>query len=238
MTETAPQGGAIPKPKKSAYKSLTPKQRDFVDAYIANGFNATKAAITAKYSAKTARSIGSENLTKPDIQAAIKEQVALTVMGPSEVVVRWAQIARLNLGDYVVDVPVWTKTQGDPAPKPKPEVESEESGAVEDADPESPPLPEPLRPIATLPMIDHRRLIEDGNGYALKGIKYNKFGVELVFHDSTAALDRLAKNLGLLIDQHQHSGVGGKPIEIALADPKAKLRERLAKLKAQPGAGE
>ncbi|MCE9567055.1 MAG: terminase small subunit [Planctomycetes bacterium] len=33
--------------------------------------NATQAAIRAGYSAKTARSVGAENLTKPDISAAI-----------------------------------------------------------------------------------------------------------------------------------------------------------------------
>lgn len=49
---------------------LTPKQAAFVQEYLVDK-NATQAAIRAGYSAKTARSIGEENLSKPDIRAAI-----------------------------------------------------------------------------------------------------------------------------------------------------------------------
>lgn len=52
---------------------LTPKQDAFVKAYLLNGGNATQAAIKAGYSEKTAKSIGQENLTKPDVQKAIAE---------------------------------------------------------------------------------------------------------------------------------------------------------------------
>ena len=52
---------------------LTPKQDAFVKAYLLNGGNATQAAIDAGYSEKTAKAIGSENLTKPDVKAAIDE---------------------------------------------------------------------------------------------------------------------------------------------------------------------
>ena len=50
-------------------KKLTPKQITFCKEYLANGHNATKAARAAGYSAKTAYSIGAENLTKPEIKA-------------------------------------------------------------------------------------------------------------------------------------------------------------------------
>lgn len=50
---------------------LTPKQTRFIEEYLVD-LNATQAAIRAGYSVKTARKIGSENLTKPDIQAAIQ----------------------------------------------------------------------------------------------------------------------------------------------------------------------
>ena len=52
--------------------NLTPKQQRFVEEYLID-LNATQAAIRAGYSEKTAKSIGQENLTKPDIQKAIKE---------------------------------------------------------------------------------------------------------------------------------------------------------------------
>lgn len=47
--------------------SLNERQKAFCEYYAAC-FNATEAAIKAGYSEKTARSIGAENLTKPDIQ--------------------------------------------------------------------------------------------------------------------------------------------------------------------------
>lgn len=49
---------------------LTDKQELFAREYLKD-LNATQAAIRAGYSEKTARSVGSENLTKPDIQEYI-----------------------------------------------------------------------------------------------------------------------------------------------------------------------
>jgi len=51
---------------------MTPKQMLFVKEYLVD-LNATAAARRAGYSEKTAKSIGQENLTKPDIAAAIAE---------------------------------------------------------------------------------------------------------------------------------------------------------------------
>lgn len=51
---------------------LTDRQQRFVEEYLID-LNATRAAVDAGYSEKTARSIGQENLTKPDIQEAIQE---------------------------------------------------------------------------------------------------------------------------------------------------------------------
>ena len=51
---------------------LTKKQKRFIDEYLID-LNATQAAIRAGYSEKTARSVGAENLTKPDIKKAVEE---------------------------------------------------------------------------------------------------------------------------------------------------------------------
>lgn len=51
--------------------ALSLKQSLFVSEYLVDG-NATQAAIRAGYSAKTAGSIGEENLKKPEIAAEIK----------------------------------------------------------------------------------------------------------------------------------------------------------------------
>ncbi|OOF47925.1 terminase [Rodentibacter genomosp. 1] len=50
---------------------LTDKQQRFVEEYLVD-LNATQAAIRAGYKAENARQIGSENLSKPDIQEAIQ----------------------------------------------------------------------------------------------------------------------------------------------------------------------
>jgi len=52
---------------------LTDRQMRFVREYAVGG-NATQAAIVAGYSVKSAKSIGHENLTKPDIRAEIQRR--------------------------------------------------------------------------------------------------------------------------------------------------------------------
>ncbi len=52
---------------------LTQKQEIFAEEYAKNKGNATKAALAAGYSEKTAGSIGNENLKKPEIQKRIAE---------------------------------------------------------------------------------------------------------------------------------------------------------------------
>jgi phage terminase small subunit len=54
---------------------LTAKQKRFIAEYLID-LNATQAAIRAGYSAKTAKVIGQENLTKPDIQAELQKAMA------------------------------------------------------------------------------------------------------------------------------------------------------------------
>ncbi len=78
-------------------KKLTPKQQTFVDEYIISG-NATQAAIKAGYSKKTARFVGAENLTKPNIKVELEKRNAeiksQKTMDMQEVMERLAAIAR------------------------------------------------------------------------------------------------------------------------------------------------
>jgi phage terminase small subunit len=57
---------------------LTRKQQRFVEEYGVD-FNATQAAIRAGYSPSTAYSIGSENLRKPEIKAALQAAQAAAI---------------------------------------------------------------------------------------------------------------------------------------------------------------
>lgn len=54
---------------------MTAKQMRFCDEYLID-LNATQAAIRAGYSKKTAKSIGQENLTKPDLKKYIDQRMA------------------------------------------------------------------------------------------------------------------------------------------------------------------
>jgi phage terminase small subunit len=76
---------------------LTPRQTAFVREYLVD-LNAAAAARRAGYSEKTARKIGQENLTKPDIAAAIeaaqRERAERVQVTAEEVLQRLAEIAR------------------------------------------------------------------------------------------------------------------------------------------------
>lgn len=79
---------------------LSTKQRAFIEHYL-TCWNAAKAARLAGYSERTARSIGSENLTKPDIQVAIRERLNELKMQADEVLLGLADHARGSLADFV-----------------------------------------------------------------------------------------------------------------------------------------
>jgi len=81
-------------------KKLSAKQEKFCQHYAVFG-NATQAAIEAGYSQRSARAMGSENLTKPDIKARIAEILspALEELGVSRDYLhsRWYAAVSLDL---------------------------------------------------------------------------------------------------------------------------------------------
>lgn len=81
----------------------TTKQKAFVEAYLANGFNATQAAITAGYSKKTARSQGARLLTNVDIQAAVQARLGELAMSANEALYRLSEHARGSMADFLDD---------------------------------------------------------------------------------------------------------------------------------------
>ena len=78
---------------------LNAKQQRFVEEYLID-LNATQAAIRAGYSVKTAKEIGCENLTKPNIQEAIDKLMAerskRTGVNQDRVIQELARIAFVN----------------------------------------------------------------------------------------------------------------------------------------------
>lgn len=83
---------------------MTAKQKRFCEEYLID-LNATQAAIRAGYSPATARSVGNENLTKPDIRARIDTEMAersrRTGVNSDRVVQELAKIAFVKATDII-----------------------------------------------------------------------------------------------------------------------------------------
>lgn len=90
-----------PKQKKLPIKKLTVKEELFIEYYL-QSFNATKSAIWAGYSEKTATEIGYENLRKPHIaqviDAKIEERKARI---PKDLPIHLNNIANFNIADLL-----------------------------------------------------------------------------------------------------------------------------------------
>lgn len=84
--------------------ALTKKQKLFVEEYLID-LNATQAAIRAGYSPASAKEIGSENLTKPDIASRINKAMAersrRTGVNADRVIRELAKIAFINPSDLI-----------------------------------------------------------------------------------------------------------------------------------------
>lgn len=83
---------------------MTKKQKRFIEEYLID-LNATQAAIRAGYSPDTAKAIGCENLTKPDIRAhidrAMAERSKRTGVNADRVVQELAKIAFVNATEVI-----------------------------------------------------------------------------------------------------------------------------------------
>lgn len=83
---------------------MTKKQKRFVEEYLID-LNATQAAIRAGYSPDSAKEIGSENLTKPNIANAINQALAERSrrigVNADRVVRELAKIAFVNAGEVI-----------------------------------------------------------------------------------------------------------------------------------------
>jgi phage terminase small subunit len=78
---------------------LTDKQRAFVEAYLANGFNATDAARQLKYTYPDRQ--GYRLLRNVEIAAVIRQELAVRAMPADEVLARIAEQARGTMDDFL-----------------------------------------------------------------------------------------------------------------------------------------
>lgn len=174
--------------------ALTAKQQRFVDEYLID-LNATQAAIRAGYSEKTARSISNENLTKPDIQAAIEKGMQARsgrVEITQDMVLR--ELAKIGFSD-IRKVVRWGETQVRM-------VDGEDDG------------PEDMVPYHGLALIDSTE-IDDNTAGAIAEVSQGKEGLKVKLHDKKGALVDIGRHLGMF-SAPQHSALEAelKRIEI------------------------
>jgi phage terminase small subunit len=156
--------------------ALTAKQQRFVDEYLID-LNATQAAIRAGYSQKTARSISNENLTKPDIQAAIEKGMKARsgrVEITQDMVLR--ELAKIGFSD-IRKVVRWGETQVRM-------VDGEDDG------------PEDMVPYHGLALIDSTE-IDDATAGAIAEVSQGKEGLKVKLHDKKGALVDIGRHLGM-----------------------------------------
>lgn len=87
---------------KPEQKSLTPKQRLFIDAYVGEAcFNATRAAILAGYSEKSAAKIGHDLKKTPYIRARIDEILDANTITTTELLRELSDVGMRGLHEFI-----------------------------------------------------------------------------------------------------------------------------------------
>ena len=171
---------------------LTPKQERFFAEYLID-LNATQAAIRAGYSEKTARQVGAENLSKPDVAAAIarrREKIAAKLEVTQERIV--AELAKIGFSDIRKAVN-WRANV---------------TAMVEDPDTGEQRLAV-TNEVALIGSED----IDDDTAAAIAEISQtDKGGLKVKLHDKKGALVDLGKHLGMFKERVEHSGVDGAPL--------------------------
>lgn len=178
---------------------MTPKQHRFVQEYLVD-LNATQAAIRAGYSPRTARSVGSENLTKPDIASAIQtagaQLAARTGITAERVLSELELLAFSNLEHYVVGDD-GTVTLSSEAP----------AGA--------------MRALQSI----KRRTTTKGRGFDLEVTRE----VEIRLWDKPGPLKLAGQHVGLFTNKVEVTGKDGAPLNLrGLTDAELALMAALA----------
>lgn len=157
---------------------LTDLQKLFVEHYLQT-WNAAEAARLAGYNAKNDsvyRSIGSENLTKPNIKAEIERRIDQYAMSSNETLQRLSKVARwFDITKYIELRPTHVK---------------DKLGNVFES--------------GVYLWVDLERLQADGLGHLIKRIKQNTAGyLDIEWHDSMKALELIGKTQGIFEDRQE-----------------------------------
>jgi phage terminase small subunit len=178
-----------PPAAKPDVAGLTPKQRVFVEEYLVD-LNGTQAAIRAGYSTDSARQIASENLSKPYIAEAIDK--ALADRGGITRTRIVDELARIGFSD-IRKVVSW---------RPEPvEVESLIEGQP------------PTTILASRVTVLDSGQIDPDTAAAIASVSQGATGaLKIQMHDKPAALEKLARALGMFKDRLSLTDAGGNAI--------------------------
>ncbi len=214
--------------------ALTPKQQRFVDEYLVD-LNATQAAIRAGYSAKTAHSMGAENLIKPEVQKAIqaaqaKLSASLNITQEAVLKRLWS-IATANPNELVRYRRVncrycwgqdhyyqWTnaeyynaQTKAKAESKPSPDCDG--GFGFDKTRPPHPDCPECRGEGVGCVHVSDTSRVEGDAAMLYAGVKETRDGIQVLMHDQLAALEKVARHLGMYVDRQEITGKDGKPLE-------------------------
>lgn len=178
---------------------LTTKQQVFIIEYTRD-FNATRAALAAGYSEKTAYSIGQQNLKKVEIANAIRARIDELTVGADEMLIGLSQQARASLGDFFKVVEEWTFF-----PLPTQEIIDAKEVDILDENGEKTGTKVSywVRHIA----LDLDKLIDPRYAPLVKKFGDSpKNGLTIELYDKQSAWRDIAKLRGLVVDKQEQSG--------------------------------
>lgn len=175
---------------------LTPKQRAFVREYLID-LNATQAAIRAGYSEDTARAIGHENLTKPDIAKAIEAAMALRAKRTDITADRVLQeLGKIGFSDI------------------RKAVKWQSALITEEDNPEGGDIAVIKTVVTNTVQMVASDEIDDDTAACISEVSQNATGgIKIKLHDKRAALVDIGKHLGMFKERVEHTGANGGPIE-------------------------
>lgn len=179
---------AIPDPD-----GLNPAQRRFVNEYAIH-LNATRAAVAAGYSERTAGVQASKLLSKANISGAIQKLLdkrAKKLEITQEMVL--AELAKIGFADIRKAV-TWGNT---------------ELRVVDPGDEDSPERTAPYHGL-TLKASDE---IDDDTAAAISEVSEGRDGLKVKFHDKAQALLNIGRHLGMFRDKTELTGPDGGPLE-------------------------
>lgn len=174
-----------------APKKLTSKQQVFVSEYL-RCFNATAAAIAAGYSEKTAYSIGSENLKKPEVMASIQERMSEIHMSADEALKLQSDLAHVDVGFFFKIVDEWMFY-----PLPSYEILDEKEVIDDTKDPPEKRISYRVRHVA----LDMDKVSDPRYSWMIKSFSdSSKFGLKIETYDRQAAIANVLKVHGKFKD--------------------------------------